>query len=277
MLRSELPEGSAELRDSLTIIGKHLEKIELYDPQDPVDVSIPEPLAHTLRQMLGESTGFGLSDEIIRCFGLNTELLRRWGANYPSRVTLRIRPFENAKPLEHHLTWEAGHHKTSTVVPENMPLIFRRENSEIIPPPLTWLHSSKLELENSLPNDHPQTWIGRIQLLEFIAYHLSRSLYGRFGQSAYYLPANRTGVMHAHKSVVSSILKRASVTGEYQVLTNSLPSGVLVDFLEGMLFSETINLFPSEIELRPKEIITMCSAIENDILKVLSKSIIQMP
>lgn len=55
-----------------------------------------------------------------------------------------------------------------------------------------------------------------------------------FDGSAYYLPADRTGVMHAHRVVVSSLIERASRAG----IQNDRPvpalSGVLADFLDGI-------------------------------------------
>lgn len=266
LLGTVLPEGTATLEESLSIIGKQLQNVDVKDLQGSVDIMIPEPLAHILRQMLRESIGFGLNDEISRCFGLNTESLRRWGPNHRTKVTLRTRPFEDTDPLEHHLTWETGHQKALTVVPSKMPLMLRRELLHLIPPSGSWFFSPQLERGDTLKDDSNPMGISSIQLLEFIAYCLSVSLYGPFSRSAHYLPADRTGVMHAHKSIVSSVLKNTSLTGAHQMHSNSLLSGVLVDFLEGMIFSEDMNVFLSEMEQRPQKIIHVCKMIEEEIL-----------
>ena len=68
-------------------------------------------------------------------------------------------------------------------------------------------------------------------LSENIASYFSNPI----SQSVYYLPADRTGIMHAHKVVVGSLIQGASRAGLYP--TRALPalSGVVADFIEQLL------------------------------------------
>ena len=52
---------------------------------------------------------------------------------------------------------------------------------------------------------------------------------------AHYLPADRTGVMHAHRVVVSSLIESATRAGIRRTSQMPLLSGVLADFLEQLI------------------------------------------
>ncbi len=69
------------------------------------------------------------------------------------------------------------------------------------------------------------------QLLEKITSYI----FGDREQSSFYLPADRGGIMHAHSVVVSTLIQNASRAG--LAMTPSLPvlSGVLTDFLQGLI------------------------------------------
>ena len=54
-------------------------------------------------------------------------------------------------------------------------------------------------------------------------------------QPVYYLPADRTGVMHAHKVVVGSLIQGASRAGLYPTRALPVLSGVVADFIEQLL------------------------------------------
>ena len=52
---------------------------------------------------------------------------------------------------------------------------------------------------------------------------------------AFYLPADRTGVMHAHRAVVSAMLGNAPLAGLQPVTQTAMLSGVLADFLRQLI------------------------------------------
>ena len=58
---------------------------------------------------------------------------------------------------------------------------------------------------------------------------------GPLADSAFYLPADRTGVMHAHNVVVSALISSAAMTGVRPTTRTPTLSGVLADFLEKLI------------------------------------------
>ena len=58
---------------------------------------------------------------------------------------------------------------------------------------------------------------------------------GTISRPIHYLPADRTGVMHAHRVVVSSLIGRASRAGLRRDAPLPVLSGVLADFLEQLI------------------------------------------
>lgn len=61
------------------------------------------------------------------------------------------------------------------------------------------------------------------------------STVGQFNRRAHYLPADRTGIMHAHSVVVRSLIGQASHAGIRRQVALPMLSGVLADFLENLI------------------------------------------
>lgn len=61
------------------------------------------------------------------------------------------------------------------------------------------------------------------------------STVGQFNRRAHYLPADRTGIMHAHSVVVRSLIGQASHAGIRRQVELPMLSGVLADFLENLI------------------------------------------
>ena len=62
-----------------------------------------------------------------------------------------------------------------------------------------------------------------------------RSILGPLGQNAFYLPADRTGVMHSHQVVVSTLVQSAATAGLRPSTNIPMLSGVLADFLNHLI------------------------------------------
>ena len=70
----------------------------------------------------------------------------------------------------------------------------------------------------------------RFELSQYLS-RLFQFLIGPTGRSAFYLPADRTGVMHSHQVVVSALVQNASTAGLQPSTNVPVLSGVLADFL----------------------------------------------
>lgn len=230
------------------------------------EVVVPEPVATVLRTMFRKAAHLGFHNEISRCFGLEAKKLRRREGDGSSHVIFRTMPVESIKPIVHHLTLEARAITFETDIPEEMPLKVKRGFDRAIPLGWRWLNSRELELEDFWENDNSKSSIYRIQFLRLIADSLARGVYEPFGRSAYYFPADRTGIMHAHKAVVSAVLENAAMTSKRQIQNMPLLSGILADFLEGLIvMDDHLDLQRRGIG-RPREILKICEEIEGEIL-----------
>ena len=72
-------------------------------------------------------------------------------------------------------------------------------------------------------------------LTPVLAHIVGSAIVGPLDRIAYYLPADRAGVMHAHRIVVSSLISRASHAGLRPETPRAVLSGVMADFLETLI------------------------------------------
>ncbi len=80
-----------------------------------------------------------------------------------------------------------------------------------------------------------------------------RSLIRPLTRTAYYLPADRTGVMHSHQVVVSTLIQSATAAGLRPSTNVPLLSGVLADFLDDLIGISQSRPQPSEMLARALE------------------------
>ena len=102
--------------------------------------------------------------------------------------------------------------------------------------PDPWLHAATVRRLISLlqePGDQETTdGEDRLRaLLSFLPSVVFESLVGPLVPSAYYLPADRTGVMHSHQVVVNALIHNATAGGRRSSTKLPMLSGVLADFL----------------------------------------------
>ena len=72
-------------------------------------------------------------------------------------------------------------------------------------------------------------------MIRMITTEIIRSNMEQLSRPAYYLPANRTGAMHARRVVMSSLIRGATTVGNSYKLNNPILSGVLGDFFNELL------------------------------------------
>ena len=214
---------------------------EAYD-NDENEVLVPDPVADLIRSVFTgfNSMGPSLSSEINRCFGINdiSTLIRREKRGGAHVVVRRYVP-DDSRPFVHTLTIGGPNTKFSTTIPEHIPMRLETTQRqydfivddlysicEVIEDMLSSrTGKSDVRLERSM-------WYLIRDLSAFAMHHVVGSLHS----SAFYLPADRTGVMHAHTVVVNALIRSAAMTG---IRSPSAPtpilSGVLADFLEQLI------------------------------------------
>ena len=187
------------------------------------DVVLPDEIAALVRPILqdvGEAASL-LDDEVERCFGLaeSADLIRQ-PAGRCARVVLRRELGDNAlNGIGYDFAISRGQAKLSSSIPADMPLRIPEASCRH----LQWLG------RRSLMRYRPARYL--VELADLIFPFTA----GAFARPVHYLPADRAGVMHAHRVVVSSLIGRASRAG-FDV-ESPLPtlSGVLADFLNGLI------------------------------------------
>lgn len=197
--------------------------------------ALPESIAALIRPLLGDAGPLFhgpredlLDSEIERCFGVNaTRQLIRHRSKASAKVTLRHFVSDTpvrSEPFEYEFTLKGESRTLNSSIPPTIPL--RLEVNENL---LTKLKRavSFLTLEEDMER---ATAIQSAAdgLLEAVVPYVV----GPLARRAYYLPADRAGVMHAHRVVVRSLISRAARTSSRREDLMPLFSGVLADFLE---------------------------------------------
>ena len=212
-----------------------------------LDVVLPDEIAALVRPVLqdvGEAAPL-LDDEVKRCFGLaeSADLIRE-PAGRCARFVLRRELGDDAtNGIGYDFAISRAQTHLSSSVPADMPLRIQETSRRRLR--LRWrrLLMTRLRLAS-----HP------VELADLIVPFTA----GEVARPVHYLPADRAGVMHAHRVVVSSLIGRASRAG-FDV-ESPLPtlSGVLADFLKGLI--ELAD------ERRATESVQLADRLETDIL-----------
>lgn len=164
-----------------------------------------------------------LDGEVARCFGVN-DLANL--VSHPADNTAKISLSGNAISalgggrFEYNLTLAESQSSLRASIPPVMVL----ETS--LDPYFPWHFGSEDE-------DGKDDWART--LLADIARAVVSNIVGPFSQPAYYLPADRAGVMHAHQVAVRGLIAGASRAFLRQDMPMPVLSGVLGDFMEQLV------------------------------------------
>ena len=168
-----------------------------------------------------------LAKEISRCFGVDgTKALIRKRSQGGAEVVLRKCVSEDANPFTQQLTIGLRDTVLTTSIPVKLPV-------QINP---SYLHSEFRDLlrPKTGTRTEGEQFVAN-QLIGFLASNTLSSLAVPLNLPAFYLPADRTGIMHAHTAVTSALIRRAPMAGLRQPSPTPLLSGVLADFLEQLI------------------------------------------
>ena len=204
----------------------------------PAPVDIPEPVASLIRPDISGTALLGelLDDEITRCFGAEqVSDLSSYQADGLTRFAVSGQVSENGGPRS---SWEyEGSVPEQTVVarasiPDDLPLQIvqpvRLPRYAVIPPAA----DDSQEIRRRQAAD----------LLDVLSDAAVAGMVRPLNRPAYYLPADRSGVMNAHQVVVRALIANATRGGIRRQDPLPVLSGVLGDFLEGLL--DTVKYLP---------------------------------
>ena len=221
------PHDSSNFRSQMTdtqIVAAHQwlqqARDQLADRGSPIDILLSDEIASSVRRILqgvGESAPL-FDDQARRCFGVaeSGDLVRQ-PAGKCARVAMR-REVGDGGVAE--VGYDFAIKRTDTQlkpsIPEDLPLQVKVTSTVDL-----W------RLEQLLSMRYP--------FHTKLAGSVVPSIVGAIGNPVHYLPADRAGVMHAHKVFVSSLVRRASRAGLEPESPLPALSGVLADFLEGLI------------------------------------------
>ena len=184
--------------------------------------SIPPAVGATIRRRLREISAFGgrLDDELARCFGIEdtTDLIRH-RSDKGASVDMDWQVSDHPEPFIYNFMLNREGAEFATSVPDTLPLSIDPSDA-----------AGMAHILYRLTDDED-----RKDFAAFVMDNLSVTTGERtvcpLSRVAYYLLAGRTGVMHAHLTLAGSLIARAARGRLVQGPTESVLSGVLVDFL----------------------------------------------
>ena len=197
-----------------------LEQMETKSSSDASPIPLPDFIVSMVRSLLNDLSDFSavIAKGVGRSFGIeDTIRLTRHGNRDGAKITLRCKLFEYQLALKRSKPEEGG-----ISISEEIPL---------------YIHPRRIiDVINTLsPGGGDRERRHAEYLIREIFSLLLSDIVKPLSNAAHYLPADRTGVMHAHRVVVASLIKQASHAGlRHDTPLPALP-GVLADFLERLV------------------------------------------
>ena len=213
---------------------------ELEDDSADVALAFSDPvrnaLAKSVRKAIevDEETGHAFVKQLGRCFGVGESLERLVRAKGFASATASLRiseaeGFSNGDYLQYALTFGEGNVKFETSLSDSFPVL------EPSPANLGLLMATqflRMRLNRAGKEEHEE--IAQTLIDELAAAAIGQSV-AILGRPIYYLPADRSGVMHAHSVVISALVDQAVDGGLKRQRDLPLLSGVLADFLRELI------------------------------------------
>ncbi len=221
-------------KKTLITLNNLAESLIAHKGKSPPDegIVLPSLVMEVIRSGFGEQ-GEYLGNEVSRCFGIEeVGTLIRKGTKGTARIGFHKRGACEIAPIEHSLTIGTQVNKYSTVIPQDIQMRVGVENDDYS---IELLRRWAVEMISVGDRDEDRPNFFAWRFLEALADQIRPQIVGPLHLPAFYLPADRTGVMHAHNVVVSALIESAAMTGLRPAARTPMLSGVLADFLEQLI------------------------------------------
>lgn len=197
-------------------------------------VKLPEDLADIIRPHLHPAEDWNemMRRELARCFGREDPYwLIRHGQDLEAKFSIA-----SSDELEHSSTWKyeftltRDKLYTTHSMAESAALSLDSASIGFL------MKFAALPDSRKFGDDDPHMWkrIWRTLVADLTG-SVGTTMVGPLSHRAHYLPADRTGVMHSHQTIVASMVSRAPLAGLGPDLSIPNLSGVLADFLVQLL------------------------------------------
>ena len=195
--------------------------------------ALPTDVATHIRSSLEQARGLerSLEQEIRRCFGVDRvgELVRHPGVHAKASIDLDISQ-DRSKAVRYQLKCDQKGTHLSGQLSENISITAQLSGRPLREDIIRAKFATQ-EAENKEAEEEHEL----VYLLRSLAQSLFTSLIRPISRNAYYLPADRTGVMHSHQVVVSTLVQNATTAGLRPSTDVPMLSGVLADFLNSLI------------------------------------------
>ena len=208
---------------------------ETNDREGDIDtrMTLLEPAMEVIKTMF-EGERHAVSKEIERCFGISVNELVRYRSKGDASFNVRVKNGSSSQPFQ--FNYNLRNQSIKAECPPRLSLGLRDRES---------LNDFKMATAFTLEQiDEGEFDRGYFFWNQFsrLFESITRRFLGNLRFPAYYLPADRTGIMHAHAMVVSSLIERAAMSGLRPDVNTPLLSGVLADFLEQLIVKKQSRL-----------------------------------
>lgn len=215
--------------DSMRRFVDWLRDVSVQVEAESSSVQLPDLIMSMVRPLFAISNNLSevIAEEVGRSFGIeDTAKLIRHGNREGAKVTLCFKPFV------YELALKKGKREGAMIsISEEIPL-YINPHTQRMQAVSFWAH----EVLNTPISEDDSRWRQNVEYLigELFSLVLSNAV-SPLSNAAHYLPADRTGVMHAHRVVIASLIQRASHAGLRRDTPLPALSGVLADFLENLV------------------------------------------
>ena len=196
----------------------------------------PDSFRRIIRQKIKISSRFGphITNEFLRCFGLtSTDDFVRFGAKHGATITVDSSMYNASNcvdRIKYRLVFSANGVSVKNSAPSCIRFRMGKENYFRIRnrfSQLKWLLEDSDATQKIGRDLHPNVE----PIIDKITEYIFDSIINPLSNRAYYLPADRTGLMHAHKSVTSTLIGSVATAGSRPTVEVPGLSGILTDFL----------------------------------------------
>ena len=228
--RYRMLSSDAEVKDLLDWATQMAIDTELARVPEKFPTPLPERIAALIRPLFDPAGDFdeAAKAEVIRCFGLQVarHLVRKPGTK-GTQVILRRHigiANEKANPFVYELDIsERGMTHFSAAIPVDQPLYYGSNLTK------------QVAQEGIDPISKENRRAQAFMLIERLVDAVFPYIVGPVSLPAHYLPANRAGLIHAHKIVASALIEGATNARIHSASPAPMLSGVLADFLKQLI------------------------------------------
>ena len=258
---SSVPKATKEALDAFAQLGQFdiiSESDAQHDDQD-IKIEFPEEIIELLRSDF-DGLADVIGEEILRCFGRGSiaELVRKNGAER-TLVSIRGGHRGDTGLLEHILSFDEHGVVFRAAVPRHI----HAGSRELDHTDVSYsLQDVRYERDQHDSGDWSAVHSNLVAALKEL---LTPRMAGHFASRSFYLPADRTGVVHAHSAIVSGMIDSAPLAGLQPIGRTPLLSGVLADFLRELIRADRVLALPKETT--PGDSRDTAQKIEQNILR----------